>query len=61
MKHVAGAPRGAGATTPMKPGDYVVLRVAMDCVVAMSACPQDILPINGRERAPTEAHHRIPD
>jgi uncharacterized protein len=40
-----------------KPGDYVVLRAEMDCVVAMSACPQDILPINkGR---PVEAHYQI--
>jgi uncharacterized protein len=30
-----------------KAGDYVVLRAEMDVVVAMSACPQDILPING--------------
>jgi uncharacterized protein len=44
-----------------KPGDYVVLRARMDCVVAMSACPQDILPINGRNRAPTEAHYQIID
>ena len=44
-----------------KPGDYVVLRARMDCVVAMSACPQDILPINGRNRAPTEAHYQILD
>ena len=42
-----------------KPGDYVVLRAAVDCVVAMSACPQDILPINGREASPTEAHYQI--
>jgi uncharacterized protein YcgI (DUF1989 family) len=42
-----------------KKGDYVVLRAVMDCVVAMSACPQDILPINGRQRAPTEAHYQI--
>ena len=42
-----------------KPGDYVVLRAEMDCVVAMSCCPQDILPINGEARAPTEAHYRI--
>lgn len=39
--------------------DYVILRAMMDCIVAMSACPQDILPINGRERAPTEAHFQI--
>ncbi|MFQ5784129.1 MAG: DUF1989 domain-containing protein [Alphaproteobacteria bacterium] len=42
-----------------KPGDYVVLRAEMDCVVAFSACPQDILPINGKTGTPTEAHFRI--
>lgn len=42
-----------------KPGDYVVLRAQMDCIVAMSACPQDILPINGAACQPTEAHYRI--
>ncbi len=42
-----------------KPGDYVELRAEMDCVVAMSACPQDILPINGVAGAPTEAHFEI--
>ena len=44
-----------------KPGDYVILRAELDCIVAMSACPQDILPINGRERKPTEAHYQILD
>lgn len=42
-----------------KPGDYVVLRAQMDCFVAMSACPQDIVPINGAACQPTEAHYRI--
>jgi len=42
-----------------RPGDHVILRARMDCIVAMSACPQDILPINGAARAPTEAHYRI--
>ena len=42
-----------------KPGDHVVLRAQMDCIVAMSACPQDILPINGAACQPTEAHYRI--
>jgi hypothetical protein len=42
-----------------KPGDHVVLRAELDCVVAMSACPQDILPINGAARQPTEAHYQI--
>lgn len=38
------------------PGCHVTLRAEMDVVVAFSACPQDILPINGRARRPTEAH-----
>ena len=38
------------------PGDYVLLRAEMDCVVAFSACPQDIVPINGVACTPTEAH-----
>ena len=42
-----------------RPGDYVLLRAEMDCVVAMSACPQDILPINGKTGNPTEAHFEI--
>lgn len=41
------------------PGDYVILRAELDCVVAMSACPQDILPINGASRQPTAAHYQI--
>jgi len=46
--------------TPLsKPGDYVVLRAEMDCVVAMSTCPQDILPVNGAACTPTEAHFQI--
>jgi uncharacterized protein YcgI (DUF1989 family) len=41
------------------PGSYIVLRAEMDLVIAFSACPQDILPINGRGRQPTEAHFVI--
>jgi hypothetical protein len=37
----------------------VVLRAEMDCVVAMSTCPQDILPVNGAACTPTEAHFQI--
>jgi uncharacterized protein len=39
-----------------KPGDYILLRAELDCVVAFSACPQDIVPINGVACTPTEAH-----
>ena len=42
-----------------KPGDYVVLRAEMDVVVAMSACPQDILPINAG--APVEVEYEVLD
>ncbi|MDQ2802907.1 MAG: urea carboxylase-associated family protein [Pseudomonadota bacterium] len=41
------------------PGSYVSLRAEMDLVIAFSACPQDILPINGTARTPTEAHFQI--
>ena len=42
-----------------KAGDYVVLRAAMDCIVAMSACPQDILPINGKAGVIHDVHYQI--
>ena len=41
------------------PGDYVLLRAEMGCVVAFSACPQDIVPINGVDCIPTEAHFQV--
>jgi len=42
-----------------KPGDAVTLCAELDCIVAMSACPQDILPINGTAGKPTEAHYEV--
>ena len=42
-----------------KPGDYVVFRAEMSSVVAFSACPQDLLPINGLGQQPTEAHFQV--
>jgi uncharacterized protein len=42
-----------------RPGDWIAFRAEMDCIVAFSACPQDILPINGLSRDPTEAHFTI--
>jgi len=41
------------------PGSFVLLRAEMDLVIAFSACPQDVLPINGLARRPTEAHFVI--
>jgi uncharacterized protein len=43
------------------PGSYATFRAEMDLVIAFSACPQDLTPINGRDRKPTEAHFQILD
>ena len=40
-------------------GQYVALRAQMDAVLIFSACPQDMLPINGEQMNPTEVHLRI--
>jgi uncharacterized protein YcgI (DUF1989 family) len=42
-----------------KPGDTVVFEALMDVVVALSACPQDIVPINGADNKPVEFHFRV--
>jgi uncharacterized protein YcgI (DUF1989 family) len=42
-----------------KPGEKVVLRAHRACIVAMSACPQDMTPINGVGREPTDAHYAV--
>jgi uncharacterized protein len=41
------------------PGSHVTLRAELDCVVAFSACPQDMVPINGAAMTPTAAHYEI--
>ena len=38
---------------------HVRLRAEMDLVIAFSACPQDILQINGKAGKPVEAHFTI--
>lgn len=38
-----------------RPGDHVVLRAELDCIVCISACPQDIVVINNREPTPVAA------
>lgn len=43
-----------------QPGDYVILRAEMDCYVAFSACPQDIVSIQGQgDNTPRDAELRI--
>jgi uncharacterized protein YcgI (DUF1989 family) len=43
------------------PGSYVLLRAEVDCLVAFSACPQDMVPINGAAMTPTAVHFEIAD
>jgi uncharacterized protein YcgI (DUF1989 family) len=43
------------------PGDYIEFRAEMDCVVAFSTCPQDMIPINGEDCIPQDAHYTISD
>jgi uncharacterized protein len=41
------------------PGSYVLFKAEMDLIIVFSACPQDILPINGVGHLPTEAHFLV--
>lgn len=41
------------------PGEFVRLRALRDCIVVMSACLQDITPINGADRTPKDGHYRV--
>jgi len=42
-----------------KAGDYVVLKALQECIVVMSACPQDIIKIN--DCKPVDAHFIVED
>ena len=41
------------------PGDYIVLGAEIDCVVALSACPHDIFPVNGAEATPRDVAYTV--
>jgi uncharacterized protein len=55
------APDGSLSLQPpiSTPNSYIRLRADMDLIIAFSACPMDLLPINGVAGKPTEAHFRI--
>jgi uncharacterized protein YcgI (DUF1989 family) len=42
-----------------KPGDLVTLRAEMDCLFVVSACPQDIIAINGDDAVPRDIELHI--
>lgn len=45
--------------TVSKPGDHVVFRALIDCIMVMSACPQDIIRINSGR--PVSARYELLD
>ena len=42
-----------------EPGDFVVLHAEMDCIVALSACPHDIFPVNGADATPRDVTYAV--
>jgi uncharacterized protein YcgI (DUF1989 family) len=42
-----------------QPGDLVRLRAETDLIVVMSACPQDLTPVNGQDQRPTDVRYRV--
>jgi uncharacterized protein YcgI (DUF1989 family) len=45
--------------TVSKPGDQVTFRAHLDCIMVMSACPQDVIRINSLR--PVSAHYELID
>lgn len=39
-----------------RPGDHVELRAELDCILVLSACPDDVYPTNGGDGRPVDAH-----
>jgi uncharacterized protein YcgI (DUF1989 family) len=57
-------PVGAEGNVSFEPsiaglGSHVTLQAEMDLVIAFSACPQDIVPINGTDCTPKDVHFEI--
>ena len=48
--------RGAAGQPPRRPGRF---RAETDLVVIMSACPQDLTPVNGAAQRPADVHVRL--
>jgi uncharacterized protein YcgI (DUF1989 family) len=63
MEHVPWSPDGSLRFEPpvSRPGDLVRFRAAIDLVVVMSACPQDLTPVNGDAQCPVDVHVRLHD
>jgi uncharacterized protein YcgI (DUF1989 family) len=55
------SPSGEIAWVPpvSRPGDEVVMEALLDCIAVMSACPQDLVPVNGADCTPRELHFQV--
>ena len=42
-----------------RPGDTVTFKAEMDCLIALSACPHDLLPLNGPDCKPRDVEYRV--
>ncbi len=42
-----------------RPGDYVILIAKCDLLLVLSACPQDMTPINGTARTPCDVQIEV--
>jgi uncharacterized protein YcgI (DUF1989 family) len=42
-----------------RPGDQVTFRAEMNCVIALSACPVDMLPLNGPDCRPKDVEYKV--
>ncbi len=40
-------------------GDYVDFRAERPCIAVMSACPQDMIPVNGKDNVPVNLHFEV--
>lgn len=61
FEHSALAPDGGLEIVPpvATPGSSVTLRAEMDALLVFSACPQDLVPTNGADLTPKDAHYRL--
>jgi uncharacterized protein YcgI (DUF1989 family) len=44
-----------------KAGDFIIFRALQDCVMAFSACPQDLVPVNAHGCTPQAVEYQIID
>jgi hypothetical protein len=40
-------------------GQYIALRAEMDAIIVLSACPQDLFPLNGENCTPMDVHFTV--